>query len=97
MSWTVGGDNHVVFAAQPKFPGDVDAGLVGKRHAGFEHGFAAAHEVRMLVAVEADAVAEPMREEFVIGAIAGAGDDRTRETGTKKRKRFGAERRGSEK
>ena len=51
----------------------------------------------MLVAVEADAVAEPMREEFVIGAIAGAGDDRTRETVTKKRKRFGAEPRGSEK
>ena len=97
MSWTVGGDNHVVFAAQPKFAGDVDAGLVGKRHAGFENGFAAAHEVGMLVAVEADAVAEPMREEFVIGAIAGAGDDRTTETGTKKRKRFGREPSGSEK
>jgi hypothetical protein len=40
----------------------------------------------MLVAVEADAVAEPMGEEFVIGAIAGAGDDRTRETGTKREK-----------
>ena len=72
----VGGDGHDVFAADTEFVRDVDAGFVGEGHAGFENGFAAVDEIRMLVDVEADAVAEAMGEEFVVRAVAGAGDDR---------------------
>ena len=67
----------VVFAAQAEFAGDVDAGLVGEGHAGFEDGSAAADEIGMLVAVEAEAVAKAMGEEFVAGAVAGGSDDGT--------------------
>jgi hypothetical protein len=38
---TVVGDDHVVFAAQAEFSGNVDAGLVREGHAGLEEGFAA--------------------------------------------------------
>ena len=75
MGGAVGSDDHVVFAAQAEFAGDVDAGLVGKGHAGFEDGGAAANEIGMLVAVEADTVAEAMGKEFIAGAIAGGGND----------------------
>jgi len=71
----VGGDNHIVLAAEAEFTGDVDAGLVGKGHARFEDGCAATDEIGMLVAVEADAVAEPMSEEFVARAVASTCDD----------------------
>jgi len=71
----VGGDDHVVFAADAEFAGDVNAGLVGKSHAGFEDGLAGADEIGMLVAIEADAVADAVGEEFVVGAKSGAGDD----------------------
>ena len=70
-----GGDGHHVFAADAKFVGDVDAGLVGEGHAGFEDGFAGVDQIRMLVDVEADAVAEAMSEEFVAGAVAGGRND----------------------
>jgi hypothetical protein len=42
LGWAFGDDDHVVFAADTELIGDVDAGLVGKSHAGFEDGFAAA-------------------------------------------------------
>src|SRR5512134_2328549 len=51
----VGLDDHDVFEADAVFAADVDTRLVGEGHAGFEHGLTAADEVRMLVAVEADA------------------------------------------
>jgi len=41
------------------------------------NGFAASHKIRMLVAVEPDAVTEAVGKKFVVRAIAGAGDDRT--------------------
>src|ERR1700676_1569110 len=72
----VGGNHHVVFAAESEFSGDINAGLVGKSHAGFENGLAASHKIGMLVAVEADAVAQPMSEKFIVRTIAGGGDDR---------------------
>src|SRR3989442_1950237 len=71
----VGGDDHVVFAADAVVAGNVDAWLVGKGHARLEDGLAAADEIRMLVAVEANAVAEAVRGEFVVGAVAGGSDD----------------------
>src|ERR1700676_1283223 len=74
----VGGDHHVVFAAQAKLSGDINPRLIGKSHARFQGGFAAADEIRVLGAVEADAVAETVGEEFVVRAVAGVGDDRTR-------------------
>jgi hypothetical protein len=69
-----GGDDHVVFAADAEFIGDVDAWLVGEGHAGFEDGFAAADEIGMLVDVEAHAVADAVGEEFVAGAKTCRGD-----------------------
>ena len=75
MSGAGCGDGHEVFAANAEFAGDVDAGFVGEGHAGLEDGFAAANKIRMLVAVEADAVAEAMDEELVAGAKAGGSDD----------------------
>src|SRR6266702_6992347 len=69
-----GGDHHVVFAADAVVAGNVDAWLVGKGHARLEDGLAAADKIRMLVAVEANAVAEAVGEEFVVGAETGAGD-----------------------
>src|SRR5690349_11387172 len=74
----VRGNDHIVFAAHAKFSGNVDSGLVGKRHARLKNGFAAAHEIRMLVAVEPESVADAVREIFVIGSVAGAGDDGAR-------------------
>ena len=68
LGWALRGDGHQVFAADAEFVGDVDAGLVGKSHVGFENGFAAAHEVRMFVAVEPDAMPEAVGEEFIVGA-----------------------------
>src|SRR6516225_7876832 len=69
-------DDHDVFAANAKFTRNVDAGLVRKSHTRCEHCFARPHEIGMLVAVEADAMAKAMREEFIIGAKAGGGDHR---------------------
>src|ERR1700675_654266 len=37
LCWAFGGNDHVVFAAHAEFAGDVDAGLVGKSHSGFDH------------------------------------------------------------
>src|SRR2546422_10478200 len=77
----VGGDDHVVFAADAVVAGNINAGLVREGHARLEDGLAAADKIRMLVAVEADAVAEAVGEEFVIGAEACAGDGRARGIG----------------
>src|SRR2546425_4379935 len=74
----VGGDDHVVFAADAVVAGNVDAWLVGKGHARLEDGLAAADEIRMLVAVEANAVAKAVGERFVVGAEACASDDGAR-------------------
>jgi len=57
----------------PNSPGDVDAWLVRKSHAGFENGLAAADEIRMLVAVESDTMTEAVREELVVGTVAAIG------------------------
>ena len=74
MGRAVGDDDHVVFATDTEFAGDVDAGLVGEGHSGFEDGFTAADEIRMLVTIEANAVAEAVSEELIVGAEAGGGD-----------------------
>src|SRR5215469_11587944 len=73
---TVGGDDHDVFAANAKFTRDVDARLVRKGHPRYECCFARAHKVGMLVAVETDAVAKAVCEEFVVGTITRRGDHR---------------------
>jgi len=75
LSRAIGADDHVVFATQAEFAGDIDAGLIRKRHAGFENGFAATHKIGMLMAVESDAVAEAVGEEFVVWAVAAIDDD----------------------
>src|SRR5256885_8297714 len=75
---SVGGDDHIVFAAQAEFSGNVNSRLVRKRHACFQYGFAAAHKIRMLVPVEPDAVSQAVREKFVVRPVARAGDDRAR-------------------
>src|ERR1700690_3616075 len=47
LSGAIGGDDHVVFAAEAEFAGDVDAGLVGKGHARGENGFMRPDKIRM--------------------------------------------------
>src|SRR5882757_4517041 len=69
------GDVPVIFEADAELAGDVDAGLVGEAHAGGERCGVAADEVGPLVAVHADAVADAVGEMFVVGAVAGGGDD----------------------
>ena len=72
---SVWGDDPVVFEADSELADDIDARLVGEGHAGFEDGVVAADEIGPLVAVHADAVAEAVGEVFVVGAVAGVGDD----------------------
>ena len=69
------GEVPIVFEADAELAGDVDAGFVGEAHAGGERCGIAANEVRPLVTVHADAVAEAVVEVFVVGAVAGGGDE----------------------
>jgi hypothetical protein len=74
----VGSDVHVVFEADAEGlggVGEVDAGLVGEGHVGFDEAGVAADEVVPLVHVHADAVADAVGEVLVVGAEAGSGDD----------------------
>src|SRR5215471_6209231 len=75
LRWAIGRDYHVVFAAQPEFTGDVNSWLIRKCHAGLQYRFTSAHQIGMFVPVEPDAMPKPMREKFVIRAIAGVGND----------------------
>src|SRR5580704_10819069 len=68
----VGHDHHIVFAAHTKLTRNVNAGLIGKSHARQKVGPAAADKIGVFVAIEADAVTQAMRKEFVVGAVAGA-------------------------
>lgn len=72
---SIGGDDPVVFEADAELADDVDSGLVGEGHVGFERKGVASDEIGPLVAVHADAVAEPMAEVLVAGAVARVGDD----------------------
>ncbi len=69
------GEVPVVFEADAELAGDVDARFVGEAHAGSERCGVAADEVGPLMAVHADAMAETVREVFVVWAEAGSGDD----------------------
>src|ERR1700750_2026918 len=69
------GDVPVVFEADAELAGDVDAGFVGEAHAGGEGRGIAADEIRPFVSVHADSVADTMGEVFVVGTVAGGGDD----------------------
>ena len=69
------GDVPVVFEADAELASDVDAGFVGEAHADGEWRGVAADEVGPLVPVHADAVAYAVGEVFVVGAVAGGGDD----------------------
>src|SRR5438105_5813422 len=66
----VRGDGDDVLVADAHLPRDVDPRLVGEAHAGAQGGAVGAHEVGPLVAVHADAVAQTMGEELVVGAEA---------------------------
>ena len=68
-------DGHQVFAAQAKFTWNVYAGFVTERHSGHERGFAVAHQIRMIVDVESNPVAQAVSKEFVVRSVAGRGDD----------------------
>src|SRR5438309_7108698 len=67
-------NDHVVFAPHPEFAGNINPRLIRKGHAWLKHRLASAHQIRMLVAVESDAVAQSMREILVVRSIAGVGD-----------------------
>src|SRR5882724_11881175 len=66
---TIRSNDHQILAAQPEFTRNINSRLIRKRHARFQHGFAAANQVGMLVAIESNSVAQTMRKEFVIGTI----------------------------
>src|SRR5438046_3116914 len=68
-------DVPIVFEADAELAGDVDAGFVGETHAGGERGGVAADQVGPFVAVHADAVTYAVGEVFVVGAVAGRGDE----------------------
>src|SRR6185312_2479649 len=63
-------DVHVVLKAHSEFTATVDAGFVAETHVGSKRQRVAAHQVRPLVSVHADAVAHAMSEVLVIGAVA---------------------------
>src|SRR5947209_14665434 len=67
-------DNHQIFAAQTEFAGDVNSGLIGKSHSRLQHGFAAPHQVRMFVAIQANSMSNAMRKKFIIRSIASGSD-----------------------
>ena len=69
------GDVPVVFETDAELAGDVDAGFVGEAHAWSQRSGVAANEIGPLVAVHADAVADAVGEVFIVGAVAGGGDD----------------------
>src|SRR5215831_15786850 len=70
------GDVKTILEADPELAVDRDRRLVAETHPGLEPRGVAPHEVRPLVAVEADAVAGAVREarQFVAWAEAGLGD-----------------------
>ena len=67
--------HHVVLTPQTEFTGEINPRFIREGHARFENGLAAAYEVRMLVAVKADAVPQSMREGLVVWPEPGIGDD----------------------
>src|SRR5690348_7784384 len=58
-------NDHVVFAAKSVIAGNINSGFVGKRHPRLKDDSIPANEVRPLVAIHADAVAQTMREVLV--------------------------------
>src|SRR5207244_8458870 len=64
-------DEDAVLVADAHLAGDVDPGLVGEAHPRPQLRRVAAHQVRPLVAVHADAVAHAVREVLVAGPEAG--------------------------
>ena len=75
MRRTGGGDDHIIFAAQAEFAGNVNAGLVRKGHARGKHSSAGTNQVGVFVPVKANAMAKTMGEKLVIGAVTGGGND----------------------
>src|SRR5262245_65164398 len=70
------GDVQAILEPDAELAVDRDHRLVAEAHAGLQRRLVAAHEVRPLVAVEADAVAGAMRQagHLVAGAETGVGD-----------------------
>ena len=75
LSGAACGNHHVVFTSQPKFPRKINPWLIRKRHARLEDGLASAHEVGVLVAVQADSMPQPVCERLVVWPEPAIGDD----------------------
>src|ERR1700682_6324914 len=69
------GDVHAVFQAYAEFAADVDSGFVAETHPGGNRRGIAADQVGPLVSVHANPVAYAMAKVFVVGAVAGVGND----------------------
>src|SRR5207302_6067113 len=67
-------NHHVVFAPHPEFAGNINPRLIRKGHAWLKYRLASAHQIRMLVAVESDAMAQSMHEKLVVRSIPRVGD-----------------------
>jgi len=63
-------DDHDIFEPHTEFAGDVNSRLIAEGHSRFELRLIAAHQIRLLVAIHADAVTDAMREIFIAGAEA---------------------------
>src|SRR5437762_13387818 len=72
---TVRRNHHIVFTTQAEFTHKVNPRLIRKGHAWLQDSFAAAHKVRMLVSVQADAMSQAVREGLVVRPEPGIGDD----------------------
>src|ERR1700753_1775818 len=74
---TVFGDIHAIFQANAELARHGDRGLVAEAHPRLDERLVAAYQVGPLMAVEADAVAGPVRQagKFVVRSEPGVGDD----------------------
>src|SRR6185436_19311940 len=64
-----------VLEPNPELTVLINPGLIAERHSRLENYLTAAHQVWPLVALQSNAVAEPMSEGAIVGSVAGVGDD----------------------
>ncbi len=67
-------DVHSSSKPNAKFAGQINTGFVAESHSGRQRKSIAANQVWPLVAIQADAMAEAVREVFVAGTITGVAD-----------------------
>src|SRR5229473_2724093 len=67
-------NHHVVLASHPELTGNIDPWLIRKRHPRLQRCLASSYQIRMLVAIESNAMPQSVREILVVRSVAGVGD-----------------------